>query len=105
MVCSWNDLWGAWFHLFLPKKLPELTAAYCFLIGPFLGMIFDHTIAVPPLDLYDVGDEAIYSLFVCFPIRCTHHLDIFLFIFMNALKLLVRKKYGILSFGPLWQSF
>ncbi|WP_066064788.1 hypothetical protein [Neobacillus soli] len=47
----------------LPKILPLLTVVYCFLIGPFLGLVFDHTIAVPPLDLYDVGDESGYSLF------------------------------------------
>jgi hypothetical protein len=48
---------------FLPKILPGPTAAYCLLIGPFLGMAFDHTISVPPLDLYDVGDGPIYCLF------------------------------------------
>lgn len=51
----------ALFYL-LPKILPLLTVVYCFLIGPFLGMVFDHIIAVPPLDLYDVGDESGYSL-------------------------------------------
>lgn len=48
---------------FLPQKLPLLTTIFCLLIGPYLGLIFDHTIAVPPLDLYDVGDDHGYSLF------------------------------------------
>ncbi|MEH7503690.1 hypothetical protein V7152_17035 [Neobacillus drentensis] len=48
---------------FLPKILPGQTVVFCLLIGPFLGIVFDHTISVPPLDLYDVGDGPIYSIF------------------------------------------
>ncbi|MBV7504684.1 hypothetical protein KW850_05320 [Bacillus sp. sid0103] len=48
---------------FLPKILPGPTVAFCLLIGPYLGMTFDHTISVPPLDLYDVGDGPSFSFF------------------------------------------
>ena len=50
----------------LPKILPILTVIFGLLFGPFLGLVYDHTIAVPPLDLYDVGDNSSYELFDIF---------------------------------------
>ncbi|OIK15631.1 hypothetical protein BIV60_08800 [Bacillus sp. MUM 116] len=48
---------------FLPKMIPLSATLFCLLFGPFLGMVFDHTLAVPPLDFYDVGDKSEYELF------------------------------------------
>ncbi|WML39281.1 hypothetical protein RCG19_19170 [Neobacillus sp. OS1-2] len=48
---------------FLPKMYPLLTTLFFLLMGPYLGLVFDHTLAVLPLDLYDVGDSPGYSLF------------------------------------------
>lgn len=47
----------------LPKFFPIITMIYGLLVGPFLGLVFDHSLAVPPIDLYDVGDDSKYELF------------------------------------------
>ncbi|MCM2533115.1 hypothetical protein NDK43_12830 [Neobacillus pocheonensis] len=48
---------------YLPKFFPIITMIYGLLVGPFLGLVFDHSLAVPPVDLYDVGDDSKYELF------------------------------------------
>lgn len=50
----------------LPKIIPVISMIFGFLFGPFLGLVFDHTLAVPPLDLYDVGDRSSYEIFDIF---------------------------------------
>ncbi|MFD0825768.1 hypothetical protein ACT8ZR_08825 [Neobacillus sp. M.A.Huq-85] len=48
---------------FIPKIMPMSAMLFCLLFGPFLGMVFDHSLAVPPLDFYDVGDLSDYEFF------------------------------------------
>lgn len=52
--------------LMLPKifSLPE--ALFSLLFGVTIGLMFDHTIAVPPFDYYDVGDKSDYQYFDIF---------------------------------------
>lgn len=50
----------------LPKRFTAAQAVFNLLIGVVLGLMFDHTIAIPPFDLYDVGDESTYQLFDIF---------------------------------------
>ncbi|WP_438445278.1 hypothetical protein [Gorillibacterium sp. sgz5001074] len=50
-------------YLILPKRFSPMAAWFNLLIGVVIGLLFDHTIAVPPFDLYDVGDEAQYQWF------------------------------------------
>lgn len=49
--------------LILPKPFTKLEAWFNLLLGVTVGLMFDHTIAVPPYDYYDVGDEAMYQWF------------------------------------------
>lgn len=50
----------------LPKKFTLTQSLFNLLIGVVFGLMFDHTIAVPPFDFYDVGDESRYQLFDIF---------------------------------------
>jgi multidrug transporter EmrE-like cation transporter len=52
--------------LVLPKRFTPAQTAFNLMIGVVFGLMFDHTIAVPPFDLYDVGDEAEYQVFDMF---------------------------------------
>ncbi|MCR2807707.1 hypothetical protein [Paenibacillus soyae] len=49
-----------------PRILSPLETCYALLAGMVFGLIADHTIAVPPLDLYDVGDDSSFTLFDLF---------------------------------------
>lgn len=50
-------------YLLLPKRFSKPAAWFNLLIGVAIGLMFDHTIAVPPYDLYDVGDQSMYQWF------------------------------------------
>ncbi|MFC5732470.1 hypothetical protein [Cytobacillus gottheilii] len=50
----------------LPKILSKASAVFSLLFGVTTGLMFDHTLAVPPLDLYDVNDQSIYQTFDMF---------------------------------------
>ncbi|WP_336776940.1 hypothetical protein [Paenibacillus sp. MMO-58] len=47
----------------LPRTMSPLQTISYMLISVTLGLIFDHTIAIPPFDLYDVGDNSSYEFF------------------------------------------
>ncbi|HZG55732.1 hypothetical protein [Paenibacillus sp.] len=49
-----------------PKRFTAMQALFTLMYGIVLGLMFDHTIAVPPFDLYDVGDQAKYQGFDIF---------------------------------------
>ncbi|MBD2870009.1 hypothetical protein [Paenibacillus arenilitoris] len=49
-----------------PRILSPLETSYALLAGMVFGLIADHTVAVPPLDLYDVGDDSNFTLFDLF---------------------------------------
>ena len=46
----------------LPKRFPIKEALVYFLYFIYIGMIFDHTISIKPLDYYDVNDQSSYQL-------------------------------------------
>jgi hypothetical protein len=52
--------------LLFPKPFTKTQALFNLLIGIVFGLMFDHTIALPPFDYYDVGDQAQYQLFDIF---------------------------------------
>jgi uncharacterized membrane protein YhdT len=52
--------------LLLPKRFTPMETLFNLLFGVFMGLMFDHTIAVEPFDLYDVGDQAKYQFFDLF---------------------------------------
>lgn len=54
---------GAAAVLLLPKRFSREQTLFNLTIGVVFGLMFDHTLAVPPFDLYDVGDEPQYSWF------------------------------------------
>ncbi|WP_309121935.1 hypothetical protein [Paenibacillus sp.] len=57
---------GAAAFLLFPKRLAPTQTLFALLFGVVAGLMFDHTIAVPPFDLYDVGDQSDYTWFDIF---------------------------------------
>ncbi len=49
---------GAILYAAAPKRFTPMQTLYAMLFGVVAGLMFDHTIAVPPFDLYDVGDRS-----------------------------------------------
>ncbi|RIX60083.1 hypothetical protein D3P08_00370 [Paenibacillus nanensis] len=47
----------------LPKTFSPLQTIFNLMIGVTFGLIFDHTLHVPPFDLYDTGDSSKYEWF------------------------------------------
>lgn len=60
MVVGFAAIW------LLPRIFSPLQMIFNMLIGITFGLMFDHTIAVPPLDLYDLGDNSSYEMFDLF---------------------------------------
>ncbi|WP_127498348.1 hypothetical protein [Paenibacillus glycanilyticus] len=54
---------GFTFYRLLPRTLSPLQTAFTMLLSVTSGLIFDHTIAIPPFDLYDTGDNSNYEVF------------------------------------------
>ncbi|MCK9857518.1 hypothetical protein [Paenibacillus sp. ATY16] len=54
---------GFTFYRLLPRTLSPLQTIFNMLISVTSGLMFDHTIAIPPFDLYDVGDKSSYEFF------------------------------------------
>lgn len=52
--------------LILPKMFPLPAVFLNLMFGVTMALMFDHTIAVPPFDFYDVGDESNYDYFDIF---------------------------------------
>ncbi|MDQ0062150.1 hypothetical protein J2T14_004350 [Paenibacillus harenae] len=50
----------------LPRTFSPLQTIFNMLIGVTFGLIFDHTIFIPPFDLYDIGDKSSYEVFDLF---------------------------------------
>jgi hypothetical protein len=46
----------------LKKIFPLKEGLVYFLFGVFFGILFDHTISIPPLDYYDVNDKSSFQL-------------------------------------------
>lgn len=57
---------GGMIVIFLPQKLSRASTIFSLLFGVTTGLMFDHTLATPPLDLYDVNDQSIYETFDVF---------------------------------------
>ncbi|AFC30646.1 hypothetical protein PM3016_3835 [Paenibacillus mucilaginosus 3016] len=51
---------------FFPRRFSPLQITFNMLIGIAFGLIFDHTIEIPPFDLYDLGDQTKFQLFDLF---------------------------------------
>lgn len=49
--------------MILPKRIPPSITIIYLLVGVFLGMLFDHTISIEPIDYYDVNDSSNYQFF------------------------------------------
>lgn len=45
-----------------PKRYSPLQTTFNILIGVAFGLVFDHTLKIPPLELYDLGDQSKYQL-------------------------------------------
>ncbi|RTE09187.1 hypothetical protein [Paenibacillus whitsoniae] len=49
-----------------PRRFSPTQTIFNMLIGIAFGLVFDHTVATPPFDLYDLGDESTFELFDLF---------------------------------------
>ncbi|WP_078378543.1 hypothetical protein [Sutcliffiella halmapala] len=49
--------------LILPKQFPLSHTLLFLLIGMNSGVVFDHTISIPPFDFYDVNDSSYFELY------------------------------------------
>ncbi|MGM0837069.1 MAG: hypothetical protein ACQEV7_13010 [Bacillota bacterium] len=49
--------------LFLPKRYPPAYTLLFLFIGINSGIIFDHTISIPPFDYYDVNDSSKFEIY------------------------------------------
>lgn len=49
-----------------PRRFSPIQTTFNMLIGIAFGLVFDHTIEIPPFDLYDLGDQSKYQLFDMF---------------------------------------
>ncbi|UJF33460.1 hypothetical protein [Paenibacillus hexagrammi] len=47
----------------LPRTFSSVQTAFNMLIGIAFGLVIDHTLNVPPFDLYDLGDQTKYEIF------------------------------------------
>ena len=58
-----NCVFGYIWLLFVPKRYPHVISVLVVLFTVTVAVIMDHTIATPPLDLYDINDLKKYELF------------------------------------------
>lgn len=47
----------------LPKRFPTTYIVLFLFIGMNSGMVFDHTISIPPFDFYDVNDSSKFEIY------------------------------------------
>lgn len=85
----------------LQRTFSPLQMIFNMLIGVTFGFIFDHTLAVPPFNLYDVGDKSTYEWFDVFSYLMYAP---FGYLFIYGIERL--RIYGILTIGYiiLWSS-
>jgi hypothetical protein len=57
-----NSVLGYIWLLFVPKRYPHVISVLVILFTVTVAIIMDHTIATPPLDLYDLNDLKKYEL-------------------------------------------
>jgi hypothetical protein len=57
-----NSVFGYTWVLFLPKRYPRAISVLVVLFCVIVATIYDHTLATPPLDLYDINDQKKYEL-------------------------------------------
>lgn len=79
----------------LPKKFTFTQSLFNLLIGVVFGLMFDHTIAVPPFDLYDVGIEWLSVLVGIFHYKHGYQLvySIPIYLFLQSIHLLLYRMF------------
>lgn len=85
----------------LPKLLSLTESIFNFLMGITVGLMFDHTIAVPPFDLYDLGDASNYQYFDVFS-YCMY--APFGYIFITLYKMFHLKGLILIPYVVLWSG-
>jgi hypothetical protein len=58
-----NIVFGYLWVIFAPKRYPRSISILAVLFCVSIAIILDHSIATPPLDLYDINDRKSYELF------------------------------------------
>jgi hypothetical protein len=48
---------------FFAKTVPLSLSIMYFIVGIFMGVLFDHTSSIEPFDYYDVNDSSRYEFF------------------------------------------
>jgi hypothetical protein len=85
----------------LPKKFSSSVTVVNLLYGVVIGLMFDHTIAIEPIDFYDVGDESKYQFFDLFSYTMYAPVG-YLYIYLYEQLQLPVKKYWLILYILLW---
>jgi hypothetical protein len=92
-------VFGLLMILVLPKKFTPVQTMFNLLIGIVFGLIFDHTIGIPPFDFYDVGDDSKYHIFDIFSYAMYAP---FGYLFIYLYKWLGLKGFYIIPYIVVW---
>jgi hypothetical protein len=87
--------------LVFPKRFTPTQTAFNLMIGVVIGLMLDHTIALPPFDYYDVGDEAQYLAFYIFSYVMYSPFGYFFIYFFERLKI---RGFKTLLYIAIWTS-
>lgn len=107
---NWNE-WtvliiislGFTIFFLLPKKFSSTVTVVNLLYGVVIGLVFDHTIAIDPLDFYDVGDQSKYQLFDLFSYTMYAPVG-YLYIYLYEQLQLPQKKYWLILYILFWSA-
>lgn len=105
---NWNEwivliliIVGFTTYFILPKIFSTSVTVVIMLYGVVVGLMFDHTIAIKPIDLYDVGDESKYQLFDLFSYTMYAPFG-YLYIYLYEKFKLPSKKYWLILYIFFW---
>ncbi|MFD2611683.1 hypothetical protein [Paenibacillus gansuensis] len=86
----------------LPRRFSPPAVLFHLLIGVFFGLLFDHTIAIPPYDFYDVGDQSKYQLLDVFSYAMYMPFGYIFIYFYELFK--IRTSYLLIAYILLWSA-
>ena len=107
---NWNE-WivlilitlGVITYFILPKIFSTSITVIMMLFGVVVGLMFDHTIAIQPIDYYDVGDESRYQIFDLFSYTMYAPFG-YIYIYLYEKLNLPKKKYWLILYIILWSA-
>jgi hypothetical protein len=105
---NWNEwivllliIFGVTTYIILPKIFTTSVTVVMMLFGVVVGLMFDHTIAIEPIDYYDVGDEARYQIFDLFSYTMYAPFG-YIYIYLYEKLKLPSKRYWLILYIIFW---